>query len=666
MPSVTPIGIDLGTTFSAVSFVDAEGQTQLLRNSEGHFLTPSVVLFQEECIKVGADAWKLATEMPACIAENVKRDMGYSAYRRKILNQEYPPEVIQGCILRQIQKDIAQAISGEYATVITVPAYFDEARRKATADAGAMSGLPVLDIVNEPTAAALAFGERLGYLSPEGAPTEQLTLLVYDLGGGTFDVTIMQLSSKGVTTLATDGDYELGGIHWDERLADYARQKFMQIWPDAEALSEIDRLRLVRAAQGVKHELSHRPIAMLEFESAGRPMKLPISRQEFEAITTDLVARTVFTTNQALREAKLLWHQIDRLLLVGGSTRMPAIRNAMQKSSGLIPDDAVHPDEAVARGAAIYARFLLGARGIDPTVPKLRVSDVNSHGLGIEGVNQETLRIENVTVIPRNTPLPLEVSRQFVTKVENQRSVKVQLLEGNSTMPQQCSRLAIAAIKNLPPGLPAGTPIKVRYRIEANGRLHVDASVVGHGTEAKIELERVRGLPDQKVRQWREIICRDGGYRDFEDAIEGLLAKPSVSGEPEVVPTNSQQPPKEYESPNPRKVDAAVDFGAPQAAATRLHQMYEEHYLADEDDQQSTSSDGVSDTPISVGRRRYRRRKELPLIVNLMGHLTAGIVGLTLGYYLLCWVRPDLNFLELRLPGLRSTPRLSGQLELRD
>jgi molecular chaperone DnaK len=657
MPSVIPVGIDLGTTLSAVSYVDGEGQTQLVRNSRGEYLTPSVVLFQEECIKVGADAWELATELPACVAENVKRDMGYSYYRRKIQDQNYPPEVIQGCILRQIQKEIAGSIHGEYAVVITVPAYFDEARRKATSDAGVMSGLPVLDIVNEPTAAALAFGERLGYLSAEGAPAEQLTLLVYDLGGGTFDVTIMQLSSKGVTTLATDGDYELGGIHWDERLAEYASQKFAQIWPDADAISETDRLRLIRAAQGVKHELSHLPIAMLEFESAGWAMKLPVSRQEFESLTSDLVARTVFTTNQALREAKLLWHQIDRLLLVGGSTRMPAVRKAMQEASGLIPDDAVHPDEAVARGAAIYARFLLGARGIDPTVPKLRVRDVNSHGLGIEGVNQETLRIENVTVIPRNTPLPLEVVRQFVTKVNDQRSVKVQLLEGNSSMPEQCSRLAVAAIKNLPPGLPAGSPIQVKYRIEANGRLHVEANVIGHGTEAKIELARVRGLSDQKVRQWREVICRDGGYRDFEDVVESLLSDASTPAKENNSPLQNEVAPTTEESARPQTLAAAVDFGAPQAAAVRLLRFYEDHTSAQDRDEEASEAEDKSEEEFKVRRIRRRPGKDLPVIVNLLGHLTAGALGLTLGYLLLCWVRPDLNFLELSLPWISPSVR---------
>ncbi|WP_425397818.1 Hsp70 family protein [Aeoliella sp.] len=664
MPRFTSVGIDLGTTLSAVSYVDFQGETRMLENSVGSLLTPSVVLFEENGIKVGVEAWELAPSRPESVAENVKRDMGASLYRRRILDQEFPPEAIQGFILRQLEKDISRNIPGEYGAVITVPAYFDEARRKATADAGKMSGLPVLDIVNEPTAAALAFGERLGYLTPEGAPSEQLTLVVYDLGGGTFDVTVMRLSSEGVTTLATDGDYELGGIHWDERLADYAEQQFLLLWPQVESLSECDRLRLIRAARATKHELSTSPIASLCVEIAGCEMKLPVSRTDFEDLTADLVARTVFTTNQTLREADVLWHQIDRLLLVGGSTRMPAVRRAMEEASGLHADDEVHPDEAVARGAAIYARFLLGAKGIDPAVPKLKVTDVNSHGLGIEGVNQETLRTENVTIIPRNTPLPYEVSRKFVTKVDNQRSVKVQLLEGDSSMPEQCSRLAVAAIKNLPPGLPAGTSIGVNYRFEANGRLSVDARVEGHGTEAKIELERVRGLPNQKVKKWREIICRDGGYRDFEEAVSTLIDDmASRTGSDDAALRTDDYKPAEV-PPSARKDDLqpAIPFGAPLAASSHLLKIAEAPATefpvttSATEYEPTREAEQISTPVVPTIRRRSVRGTSLPVVVHMLGHLIAGLVGLSLGYYALCWVRPDLNFLNLELPGINVSP----------
>ena len=566
MDPIIPVGIDLGTTLSAASFVDSSGRTQMIPNSAGEILTPSAVLFEDDGIQVGAAARQASEMNPERVAESIKHDMGAAAYRHKIMGQDYPPEVLQGCILRQLRHDIFDAIGPHFQAVITVPAYFDEARRKTTADAGTMSGLPVLDIVNEPTAAALAFGERLGYLSHEGAPRDTLRLVVYDLGGGTFDVTVIELSAGKVETLATDGDYELGGNNWDARLADFAEERYRELWPEAEQLDRKQHNRLVHAVRRAKHALTDSPLATLVYRDRERELNLPIRREEFEELTADLVERTLFTTKQALNAAGLEWSDIDRLLLVGGSTRMPAIRRAMHQISGLEPDDAVHPDEAVARGAAIFARYLLGQQGSDSTVPPLQVTDVSAHGIGIEGVNQGTGRAENVTVIPRNTPLPFEVMREFVTRTDNQRSVKLQLLEGDSSLLDQCSPLAVAAIKHLPPNLPAGTPITVRYSFQANGRLEVDAKVASMGDEAHIELQRVRGMADQRVETWKKVICQDGGYNDFEDALAALLLADDTPSSPAQV-ANTELPP---EKPGPQKPGGPADTGAARAASRHL------------------------------------------------------------------------------------------------
>lgn len=283
--------------------------------------------------------------------------MGAATYRQAIRGKRYPAEVIQGCILRRLREEIASKLDGDFQAVITVPAYFDEARRKATADAATMSGLSVLAIVNEPTAAALAFGERLGYLSAEGAPSSQLRVLVYDLGGGTFDATVMQLSADGIQTLATDGDFELGGLHWDERLVDHVQSRLAMTQPELETtLSNVEQIQLRRAAQQAKHTLSEDPLATVDVTLQGVDHRLPISREEFEQLTADLVEWTAFTTKQVLKSAGLLWKDIDRLLLVGGSTRMPAVRKMLHQLTDLTAEHAVDPDEAVARGAAIYAR----------------------------------------------------------------------------------------------------------------------------------------------------------------------------------------------------------------------------------------------------------------------------------------------------------------------
>lgn len=661
MANIIPVGIDLGTTLSAASYIDAEGRTQMIRNNAGGILTPSVVLFDDDDIVVGNPAWDAAVEFPGRVAENAKRDVGAALYRYKIVGQQYPPEVIQGCILRQLRHDIVEALGEDFQAVITVPAYFDEARRKITADSGKMSGLPVLDIVNEPTAAALAFGEQLGYLSPDGAPEGELKLVVYDLGGGTFDVTVMQLSAGKVRTLSTDGDYELGGIHWDARLADHATDQFRALYPDAREFDDRDQARILRAARGAKHDLSAVPMATLTFAMDGDEMRLPVTREDFEMLTADLVERTVFTTNQAVKAAGLLWDDIDRLLLVGGSTRMPAVRKAMQKISGLKPDDSVHPDEAVARGAAVFARYLMGVRGIDQAVPKLKVTDVNSHGLGIEGVNQETMRTQNVTLIPRNTPLPFTVTRKFVTKTDNQRSIKIQLLEGESSLPDQCSPLAVAALKHLPPGLPAGTPITVTYNYDSSGRLSVNASVEGMGDQAQIELDRVRGLPEHRVERWKKVICRDGGYEDFEEAVAAMILSDEEVHSASAKKINEPQP-----APVERKkqtLEPAVHSGAPQAASDRLRNEKQHAKAAAGASQRKSQpkpQPAAKPQPkkekdeLYWGEQDTDEEKSSSQVGIILGSCVAVFLGLMVLYYGACLIFPSLNVLGLPLPGAAS------------
>jgi molecular chaperone DnaK len=289
--------------------------------------------------------------------------------------------------------------------VITVPAYFGDEERRSTKLAGEYAGLTVVDVISEPIAAALSYG--FARLSGSG-PAEE-TALVYDLGGGTFDVTVIRLAHDEVRTLATDGDCELGGLNWDQRLADHASAKLAALGMSTDGWSDADDIRLLRAARTAKHELTDRPLAMLEFARGDNSYKLPIAREEFEELTADLLERTIFTAKQALLASGLIWKDIDRLILVGGSSRMPAVRRAIKQMAGMEPDDAVSPDEAVARGAAIYAQYLLDLRGMSTAAPPLHIVDVNAHSLRIEGVNLQTLRAENVALIRRNTPLPCEV-----------------------------------------------------------------------------------------------------------------------------------------------------------------------------------------------------------------------------------------------------------------
>jgi molecular chaperone DnaK len=523
MPREIPIGIDLGTTFSAASYIDHAGHTLVIRNVEGDILTPSVVLFGDNEVVVGKEARTAATVQPDLVAEWVKRDMGSPFYTRPIHGQKLPPEVIQGCILRKLKLDIQRTLGEVNRVVVTVPAYFDEVRRKCTADAAELAGLKILDIVNEPTAAALAFGETLGYLSPTGTPQGEMTIFAYDLGGGTFDATLLKLAPGDIRTLATDGDVMLGGHDWDLRVANFAADAFQKqhgLDPrdDPAAMN-----RTLAAVIEAKHTLSARVRATIRVEMSGRSSEVQITREQFEELTADLLERTAYTTRQLLATAGLAWKDIDRLLLVGGSTRMPMVVDMLRKMSGMEPDRTVNPDEAVARGAALYAAYLLAKEGGTGHETNVKITNVNSHSLGVEGIDPETLRKKNVVLIPRNTPLPAKMTERFSTKTDGQRSIVLNVLEGESTIPGECTAIGRTAIRDLPGGLTKGWPIDVTFEYGSNGRLSVHAIVPGTNHEAKLDLERAAGLSHDGIESWKGAVGTAAGFNSFESMVQSVL-----------------------------------------------------------------------------------------------------------------------------------------------
>ena len=387
-PIIPAVGIDLGTTFSVVARIDDQGRPVTIVNAEGDRLTPSDVLFDGEEVVVGKEAQKaLATEADH-VAECSKRDVGRPLYHKTIGGKQYPPQVIEAFVLHKLRTDAARQIGPFGSVVITVPAYFDESRRKATQDAGYIAGFEVLDIINEPTAAAVAFGFQRGYLDPQGSSLAPQHVLVYDLGGGTFDVTVMQIRGTEFNALATDGDVRLGGYDWDMRLIEprgrtlrrraVASTRATIRWRPAE-------LRL--ACEDAKRTLSARQKAAVTCDCRGTTARIEIARQQFEQATADLLDRTRFTTVQALRAAGLDWTELDRVLLVGGSTRMPMVREMLRQLAGKEPDDSVAADEAVAHGAALHASLILGRQQGQP--PRFKIRNVNSHSLGVVGIDPQ-------------------------------------------------------------------------------------------------------------------------------------------------------------------------------------------------------------------------------------------------------------------------------------
>ncbi|HCK42255.1 MAG TPA: hypothetical protein DHW22_11555 [Planctomycetaceae bacterium] len=630
MARMHPVGIDLGTTQSVIAYVNAEGNTEILLNSEEETLTPSVVLIDKGKAVVGKRALEASINLSGQVAECAKRDMGLSSYSRTVGNRLLPPEVIQGFILRQLRNDILLRLNDNFQVVIAVPAYFDEKRRQATIDAAKMSGLEVLDIVNEPTAAALAFGQTLGYLNACGAAKQKTNALVYDLGGGTFDVTVVQLDGLRVTTLATDGDVRLGGYDWDLRLSEHAKQRFIEKHPNCKQFDSDFEFHLRRLAEQAKHELSESAITRIVMNHDGGSLDVELSRQQFKEISADLLERTAFTTQQTLREAGLNWSNIDRILLVGGSTRMPMVREMLSNLSGLSPETTIHPDEAVARGAAIFAVSKLREKGLAADAPNLRITDVASHSLGIEGIDERTLRKENISLIARNSSLPKEVVREFVTKEDDQNNVLVRLLEGESSQPEHCSELGRARIKNLPRGLQKGTKVKVVYRLDSNGRLSVNANIPGVGSAAQIDLQRVKSITNSRLDSWKKIVCRDGGlvnYDDIDRLIESTLNdyEPAATDSPYL-----EKPGLQNIKSKEATLEPAIQSGAPKAASDGLKRTVRDHKRA--------NAVGPMQTLDLINRRR-----QLKKMFFILGHVIFSLVGIIAGILMLCWFRPELQ-----------------------
>lgn len=498
------IGIDLGTTFSVVAYLDDTGRPVTIVNAEGDLLTPSAVLFDGDNTVIGKEAIKAVASEANHVAECAKRDLGERSYHRVIEGRRYPPEAIEAWVLYKLRMDAERQLGKFSKVVITVPAYFDEVRRKATQDAGYMAGLDVLDIINEPTAAAVAFGFQQGFLNVQGSAVKPQKILVYDLGGGTFDVTVMEISGQKFTALATDGDVRLGGRDFDQRIMDFVAEEFVKqhkIDPreDANAAG-----RLWRECEDGKRTLSARSKAAISFDYKGAAIRLEITREKFEEICYDLLDRTRFTTKQTLQAAGCTWEEIDRVLLVGGSSRMPMVRKMLQDLSGKPPDASVSADEAVAHGAALHAGILL-ARTEGNRVP-FKIKNVNSHSLGVVATDGKTGRKRNAILIPRNTALPVTAKRVFKTSQASQRSILVQIVEGESASPDDCSQLGKCVVRDLPPNLPADTSIEVQFRYADNGRLGISVKVVGTNLELKHEINRENSLTPEQLETWREYI----------------------------------------------------------------------------------------------------------------------------------------------------------------
>jgi molecular chaperone DnaK len=502
------VGIDLGTTYSAVAALDDRGHPVTLPNRDGDMLTPSAVLLLEDgSAVVGQAALDVAQEQPDRVATLVKRRMGLESFGRPVAGRDFRPETLSAIILRKLVQDAELRLGPISQAVITVPAYFDDTRRKATHDAGRIAGLDVLDILDEPTAAALAYSFQRGHSlpGPQSTLTDRpQTILVYDLGGGTFDVTVVKLLPKRFQVLAIEGDVRLGGKDWDDRIVDHVAEAFVQRYgtdprADAQSLTVLQA-----AAERAKRTLSKLDQVSVTCTHDGQKLVVHLSRKEFEALTRDLLTRTRLTTQQVLKQANLTWEQVDRVLLVGGSTHMPMTGAMLRDVSGKPPDDSLAVSEVVARGAAIHAGIQV-AKSVD--AQKTRVStgaladvveiSVNAHSLGIE-IRKDADRLNDM-LIPKNSQLPAAASRVYYTLGDNQSRVRVRVLQGEAAQADACIAVGECWIEELPPVLPKGSPVQVRCAVSPNGLIDVMALDMTTGRMARTEIHRTSGLTDDEI-----------------------------------------------------------------------------------------------------------------------------------------------------------------------
>ncbi|WP_062355712.1 molecular chaperone DnaK [Bacillus kwashiorkori] len=478
------IGIDLGTTNSCVAVLEG-GEPVVIPSPEGNRTTPSVVSFKNGERQVGEIAKRQAITNPNTVM-SIKRHMGTN-YKEHIEGKDHTPQEISAIILQYL-KSYAESYLGEPVTkaVITVPAYFNDAQRQATKDAGKIAGLEVERIINEPTAAALAYGLDKA--------DEDQTILVFDLGGGTFDVSILELGDGVFEVRATAGDNKLGGDDFDEAIINYLVDQFkkdngIDLGQDKMALQ-----RLKDAAEKAKKDLSGVTSTQisLPFISAGPtgPLHLDITltRAKFEELTADLVERTMGPTRQALKDAGLSASEIDRVILVGGSTRIPAVQEAIRKEIGKEPHKGVNPDEVVAMGAAIQGGVITG------DVKDVVLLDVTPLSLGIETMGGVFTKL-----IERNTTIPTSKSQVFSTAADNQTAVDIHVLQGERPMAADNKTLGRFQLTDIPPA-PRGIPqIEVTFDIDKNGIVNVSAKDLGTGKQQKITIQSSSGLSDDEI-----------------------------------------------------------------------------------------------------------------------------------------------------------------------
>jgi len=501
------VGIDLGTTFSSLAILNAIGKPEIVPNADGERLTPSAIFFDEEnpdIIRIGIEAVNSRHLNADRSVRWIKRHMGDADYHKKIDSKEWTPVELSALILKKLKQDCSVNSDEVQDAVISVPAHFDEVRRKATMDAGTMAGLNVIGIVNEPVAAALYY-----------ATTREVTgkVLVYDLGGGTFDVTILDVKGHQMDIVCSQGDHALGGVDFDRKVLELLEQKYRDKF-DAELIaSDEDRAKYEDEAEDIKRTLSRRNVAKIMLYGPAGNMRVEITRDMFQEAISDLMNRADILVEVALEEAGIEPGAVDKVLLVGGSTRIPLVQQHLEKIFGYAPETAVNVDECVSLGAALHAGLTVlrekpdqVSPGISSGLKDINLTDVCNHSYGTvcAPIDMETGKrvIENRIILNKNTPLPCEASQTFYTLVDGQSEIEVTVTQGEDTDVEYVKKIATHKFE-LPPDRAAGCPIKVTYGYDVNQRMHCTFEDVQSSRvlEVDLSLDGEGGISQDSVKQ---------------------------------------------------------------------------------------------------------------------------------------------------------------------
>lgn len=551
MSSEKIIGIDLGTTYSCVAYIDEFGKPVIIQNSDSQFTTPSVVFFEnEENIVVGKEAKNVSKVYPDRVVECVKRNMGNPTYTFEVDGKSHRPEEVSALILRKLVQDASQNIGEEITdVVITCPAYFGVNEREATKHAGEIADLNVRHILNEPTAAAIFYGLNKAQ--------DNQTVLVYDLGGGTFDITVIALEDNNINVVATGGNHNLGGADWDKQICEYFAEEFNNLYPDISSPLDSPHAyqEVLLLAEEAKMSLTSKEKCRPSISHEGERTTIELTREKFEELTSDLLEQTITLTKDVIEEArKKGYEKIDQIILVGGSSKMPYVAKRIKEEFGLEPQ-LLEPDHAVAKGAALMGlKILAGEKIIDEVAAQQGVSkeevileeidekeleaaaqkaaeklgetyrlggkelldmhnrqigDVCSKGFGIVAINENEEEFV-AFLIHKNTSLPAEVAEEFGTFVDNQSSVELKVMEQNGDESPNLAdnnQIGFGDLVGFPANLPAGSPIIVTFRLEKDGTLKVKGVEPSSGTDLNFDIKVENGvLSREEIQQKRGLM----------------------------------------------------------------------------------------------------------------------------------------------------------------